>query len=230
MSSDGTPIFPLDSAGERAPSSSPAGRAAARTLRGNASPAPDEKTWMGGLVSLISDHLGTVYAPGDVAMHVESEVNLAAGYQILDYAEKSARHSVLFHKTDLLIREEGPGGKWTPRVAMECKYGELNSKEALAYNARAEQFKSVHPYLRYGLLIGGYDGLSLPVRVLKNGANFDFIIAWEGPEPRGLTKERLGAIIVAEIDASRVLSSLLLKEGGAVMGPVRMVHRPLTLA
>lgn len=191
---------------------------------------PSEAEWMGSLVSLLSEHLSTVFPEGESAMRVESGVNLAAGYQILDYAEKSARHSVLFHKADLLVREEGTGGRWTPRVAMECKYGELNSKEALAYNARAEQFKSVHPYLRYGLLIGGYDGLSLPVRVLKNGANFDFIIAWEGAEPRGLTRDRLGAIVVAEIDASRVLSTLLLKEGGAVMGPVRMIHRPLTLA
>lgn len=187
-----------------------------------------ESQWVSSLSGLVQEHLAMVYATGE-PLRVDADVNLAAGYQILDYSKKSARHNILFHKTDLLVFEEMKG-KWIPRVAMECKYGELNSKEALAYNARAEQFKSVHPYLRYGLLIGGFDGLSLPVRVLKNGANFDFIVAWEGTAPKGMTKERLGAIIVAEIDASRVLSSLLLKEGTAVMGPVRMIHRPLTLA
>ncbi len=190
--------------------------------------ASSETQWVAGLVKLISDHLGMVYATGEPLV-VEADFNLAAGYQILDYSKKSARHTVLFHKADLLVYEQH-NARWTPRVAMECKYGELSSKEALAYNARAEQFKSVHPYLRYGLLIGGFDGLSLPVRVLKHGANFDFIVAWEGPEPKGVTRERLGAIIVAEVDASRVLTSLVLKSGVAAMGPVRMIHRPLTLA
>ena len=189
----------------------------------------DETKWVASLATLIQDHLGMV-ATGDHPLRVEAGVELATGYQVSDYTAKAARHTVLFHKADLVVMEDGPHGKWKPRVAMECAFGELNSREALAYNARAEQFKSVQPYLRYGLLIGGYDGLSLPVRVLKNGANFDFIVAWEGAMPEGTTKERLGAIIVAEIDASRVLSSLLLKEGHAAAGPVRMIHRPLTLA
>lgn len=192
-----------------------------------------ETQWVQSIAGLIREHLGKVYPAGE-PVSVEADVNLASGYQILDYTDKSARHSVLFHKADLVVLEETPGSKgskkWTPRVAMECKFGELTSKEALAYNARAEQFKSVHPYLRYGLLIGGFDGLSLPVRTIKHGVQFDFIVAWEGHEPKGMTRERLGAIIVAEVDASRVLTSLLMKEGTALLGPVRMVHRPLTLA
>lgn len=189
-----------------------------------------EQEWISTLAKLIEEQAVGAHSATTEKIKVESGMELASGFQVSDYTGKGARHKVLFHNADIVVTEHGPKDHWRPRVAMECKLGELTSKEALAYNARAEQFKAVQPYLRYGLLIGGYDGLSLPVRVLKHCAQFDFIVAWEGSLPKGMTRDRLGAIIIAEIDASRVLSGMLLKEGTAAMGPIRMIHRPLTLA
>ncbi|MGD9689767.1 MAG: hypothetical protein AB7K52_08960 [Phycisphaerales bacterium] len=188
-----------------------------------------DSTWLKSLERLVQEHLGAVYPTGE-AVKVSAELELASGFQVSDYTSKGARHKIIFNQADLVVLDEGPHGKWKPRVAMECRQGELSSREVLAANARAEQFKLVQPYLRFGLLIGRFEGLSLPYRVLKHGPHFDFVVAWEGPTPKGMTRDRLGAIIVAEIDASRALSSLLLKEGTAAMGPIRMLHRPLTLA
>jgi hypothetical protein len=59
------------------------------------------------------------------------------------------------YQTDLLISEQFTGSTdWVPRVVVEFKLGTVTTHDALTYSAKAAMHKNVHPYLRYGIVIG----------------------------------------------------------------------------
>jgi hypothetical protein len=63
------------------------------------------------------------------------------------------------YQTDLLIAEQQEAAaQWVPRVVVEFKLGSVTTHDALTYSAKAATHKNVHPYLRYGIIIGGLDG------------------------------------------------------------------------
>jgi len=87
--------------------------------------------------------------------------SMNAGYRLI-YAldtKVAAANSLQLtgDRTDLLICERG-GSNWVPRVMMEFKLGDVTSQNAATYSSNAETHKSVHPYLRYGIVIGGLEG------------------------------------------------------------------------
>ena len=58
------------------------------------------------------------------------------------------------YQTDLLVYDSYPNGEWVPRVVIECKTDSVTTHDTLTYSTNAQTHKHVHPYLRYGLLIG----------------------------------------------------------------------------
>jgi hypothetical protein len=74
----------------------------------------------------------------------------------------------------LLIAEElEAAAQWVPRVVVEFKLGSVTTHDALTYLAKAATHKNVHPYLRYGIIIGGLDG-PVPKRLVRHGHSFVF--------------------------------------------------------
>ena len=111
---------------------------------------------------------------------------------------------------------------------IECKRGSLTTHDALTYSAKAATHKHVHPYLRYGILIGDWGGLALPARLARHGAYFDFMAVLEETEPNAAEWTELGGLLRQEVVASRQLQALLSDRGGS--RPLyRLLHRPLVL-
>jgi hypothetical protein len=126
------------------------------------------------------------------------------------------------YETDLLIRDVYNSNKnWVPRVVIEFKFGQVTTHDALTYSAKASTHKHVHPYLRYGTVIADY-GSSIPPRLIRHGAYFDFIVVWEEAEPSNVEWEDLTDILMLEVRASRILQEVL-------SGKVKhhRLHRPL---
>ena len=96
------------------------------------------------------------------------------GYQL----NKPTETILTSYQTDLLVVDIEPNDQWTPRVVIECKLGSLSSHDALTYSAKAETHKQVHPYLRYGILVGKHS--DIPWRLFRHGAYFDFMSTWSG--------------------------------------------------
>ncbi len=59
------------------------------------------------------------------------------------------------YQTDLLIREINDDS-WTPRVVIELKVDSVHTHDALIYGKKSSKHKDIHPYLRYGMAIGGH--------------------------------------------------------------------------
>jgi len=87
------------------------------------------------------------------------------------------------YETDLLLYDKAGGSRWVPRVVVECKLGGVTTHDALTYSAKAFTHKHVHPYLRYGILVGDFGESTVQGRLFRHGAYFDFMLTWASAEP-----------------------------------------------
>src|SRR4051794_17779487 len=89
--------------------------------------------------------------------------------------------------------------------------------DALTYSGKAATHKHVHPYLRYGILVGSYGGAVLPSRLVRHAAYFDFMGVWRDADPSDGEWRTFLDVISAEVVAWRELHRLL-------AGPRKVFH------
>lgn len=168
---------------------------------------------------------------------VEAGKRLVYANEILKYCE-GGKHcsSDMSFQTDLLVYEQVDDGKeWKPRVVIETKNISITTDGAITYSRKSEAHKLVHPYLRYGILIGNREegGQGLPGRLFRHGAHFDFMISWRGYEALDYEWKTFTEIIKGEIDNSKKLEKMFYesrKKGRdryyAIHKPLKMTHIP----
>lgn len=132
------------------------------------------------------------------------------------------------YQTDLLIYDCNPKGEWIPRFVIELKTWGITTHDALTYSAKAATHKQVHPYVRYGVLIGDF-GDAVPGRLLRHGAYFDFMMVWWSQNPSEAEWKDSIAILRDEISASRTLQELLSDSRLRSRKKYWALHRPLNL-
>ena len=122
---------------------------------------------------------------------------------------------------DLLVFERASDGDTSvvPRVSVELKFGGMSTHDAIVYSEKARRIRSIYPYVRYGLILGGMR--SIPARTLRLGTEFDFIVAVpERLKPASLT--RIAKLLRKELRLSRRLTAVL--RGTRKIG---LLHRDL---
>ncbi len=188
-----------------------------------------EKEWV---ESVLQPRLAAELAKcdeGEWHIAIASGKKLTYAYEILRYSNEGCDETLnAEYETDLLIYDLRQNGDWIPRVVLECKKGAVTTHDALTYSTKAATHKHVHPYLRYGVLIGDF-GSALPGRLIRHGAYFDFMMVWGGEEP---TKEELSSLVRVlkdEIQASRTLHGLLTDSRSKKRKKFSLLHRPLQL-
>jgi hypothetical protein len=127
------------------------------------------------------------------------------------------------YQTDLLISDHGDNKDWIPRVIIECKLRGINTHDPLTYSAKAATHKHVHPYLRYGILVGGQK--TLPQRLVRHGANFDFMLTWKLFEASPEEWSNFYNLLLHEIKVSRELQNVFKRKDKQY----RSLHRKLIL-
>lgn len=179
-----------------------------------------ERAWVEAVKGVVDGSLGrrvTVLTGFRLPYSVSVE-SYAAGYPGEEQPEVGTHR----YQTDMLISERlGPSGKWLPRVVVEFKLSRVTSHDALTYSAKAATHKNVHPYLRYGLVIGDHPG-EFPRRLLWHGHQFDFMMVLASRQLSAKDRRELLGLLRAEIKASRQLSKVLAGKSG-----IRVLHRKL---
>lgn len=132
-------------------------------------------------------------------------------------------------ETDILIYEQIDEYKWKPRVVIETKLGSVTTHDAITYSQKAQMHKFIHPYLRYGILIGKREAYPLPGRLFRHGQHFDFMLSWKKEKADGAEMKKLIAIIKDEITASRNLEEILFNSRIKSRKKYTVLHRPLIL-
>jgi hypothetical protein len=164
---------------------------------------------------------------GHTRIQVAAAARLCYAHEVSEYSKDgNTKSRSRCYQTDLLITEHDSDGRWTPRVIVECKLGKVTTHDALTYSSKAATHKHVHPYLRYGILIGGLGTTSLPPRLVRHGAHFDFMMVWHASSPSEAESAAILRILQDEVIGSRRLQSILMPASGA-KAKVSTFHRPV---
>lgn len=130
--------------------------------------------------------------------------------EVRDYdRHNQPRPNLKHYETDLLVTERLETGGWTPRVVVETKLKTVNTHDSITYSQKAGAHKNVHPYLRYGILIGNRGAQALPGRLFRHGAQFDFMMVIRGIEATPAELDTLVDLLSEEAEASRLLERIV---------------------
>jgi len=133
------------------------------------------------------------------------------------------------YETDILIYEQLKEKIWKPRIIIEAKINSVTTHDAITYSQKAQAHKNVHPYLRYGILIGNRKHHPLPGRLFRHGSHFDFMQSWKTFEPDKREWSTLIDILKSEYEASLTLDEIIYNSRSKDREKYTCLHRPLKL-
>jgi hypothetical protein len=163
-----------------------------------------EKEW----VELIAEKSRFNLVNNDKALRIRTGLKLPYGNEIIEYRQDPLSNTVEF-QTDMAIVEAVEDNCWKPRVVIEAKIESITTHDAITYSQKASAHRAVHPYLRYGVMLGNWGNNPLPGRLYRHGTQFDFMIAFQGFEPTEKEMVDFGNLLHLEIDASRILEKII---------------------
>jgi hypothetical protein len=147
----------------------------------------------------------------DKCLSVATGRKLPYANEIRAYKNTEIHNSdFMAYETDLLITENIDDETWIPRVIVEAKFGgSITTHDAITYSHKAFTHRQVHPYLRYGILIGERKHYPLPGRLFRHGTQFDFMLSWAGSTPSEEEMSDFVDILVKEVNASRIMQEII---------------------
>lgn len=114
-------------------------------------------------------------------------------------------------------------------VVIEAKIDSVTTHDSITYSQKAQTHKNVHPYLRYGILIGNRAHYPLPGRLFRHGQHFDFMVSWKAFEAEKEEWTNLMEILKLEIKASKALEEVIFNSRSKNREKYTILHRPLNL-
>ena len=185
-----------------------------------------EKEWVERMARYLQD------AMSQISYHscsIEVGRKIPYGFEIRSYDKADPKPNVNQYETDLVIPDYESEELWKPRVIVEAKKGSVTTHDAITYSQKALSHKTVHPYLRYGIMLGDRKHYPLPGRLYRHGAHFDFMISFVGTRPSEAEIDAFGEIIRAEIDASRKLEKIIYESRQRDRDHYTILHKRLYL-
>ena len=131
-------------------------------------------------------------------------------FEVLSYLkDKPEGKNIISYETDLLVYQNIDNEKWKPRIMIEAKINSVTTHDAITYSQKASTHKNVHPYLRYGILLGNRKHYPLPGRLFRHGAYFDFMLSWKAYKPTEDEWKDFLKVIKSEIKYSKQMEEML---------------------
>jgi len=111
-------------------------------------------------------------------------------------------------ETDLLLYEQ-TADVIKPRIIIETKLKRVTTHDAIVYSYKAQNHKTITPFIRYGIIIGDRGHYPLPGRLFRHGMNFDFMMSFKKEEidkdEKGVFKE----LIEKELHYSKQIEEMI---------------------
>ena len=190
---------------------------------------PKEKEWVDSIIPRLQNDLQNLL-PKTTEIRVATGSKLPYAYEVMKYRGlQPDRTMPSQYETDIMICGVLSEDEWIPRVIIEGKLDSVTTHDAITYSAKASTHKNVHPYLRYGILLGNRKHYPLPGRLIRHGANFDFMASWKGYKPENLEWDRLIKVLAKEVAASEQLEEILSSSRSPNRKRYSILHRRLEL-
>ncbi len=185
-----------------------------------------EKKWVALVIEMTKDRL----RERDASLEIAQGKKLPYASEIRFYEDEAPqKHRTISYETDMLVFESLDSGQWKPRLVIEAKLSRITTHAAITYSEKASTHKQVHPYLRYGILIGNRRHYPLPGRLFRHGAYFDFMLSWKAHKPSPGELDVLLELIFDEVQASRDLEEIIYSSRSPYREKYTFLHRPLRL-
>jgi len=161
-------------------------------------------------------------------LEVRAGQRLPYGFEIQSYGSERETSAIEF-ETDLMIVENAGEAGWKPRVVLEAKMRTVTTHDAITYSHKAAHHKAVHPYLRYGIILGDRSHYPLPGRLYRHGAHFDFMVSFTDTSPTRTEMDQFSSVLRDEIEASRAYERLIYESRRRDRDHYTLFHRRLQL-
>ena len=150
--------------------------------------------------------------------------------EILSYkGTKPSEQHLIRYETDILVYEQINEEEWKPRIIIEAKKAKITTHDSITYSNKAQTHKQVHPYLRYGVLIGDRKHYPLPGRLFRHGQQFDFMQSWETLTADSNEWSTFIDILKLEYEASVALDEIIFNSRSSNRDWYTSLHKPLNL-
>jgi len=186
-----------------------------------------EKDWVKSIIGNIETGLRRT----DKSIRVTDGHRLPYSSEILNYKKNNSpdEQHTAGYETDILVFEQLSPETWKPRIVIETKLEGVTTHDAITYSQKAQTHKYVHPYLRYGILIGDREHYPLPGRLFRHGQHFDFMLSWRTLRADRKEFRTLLSVLRDEIEASRQLDEIIFNSRSSKRKRFTALHRPLRL-
>jgi hypothetical protein len=185
----------------------------------------NESTWVTRIAGIISQDCLPSRGSYDVFTHQK----LPYGYEIRRYPEGQPDAAMVRYETDVLVVQRARDGTWVPRIVIEAKINSITTHDAITYSEKASAHKAVHPYLRYGVLLGNRHSHPLPGRLFRHGAEFDFMMSFKSFRPSANERRMLSRLVRSELAASRSFEHIIYEARRADRKRYTLLQRRLVL-
>ena len=143
------------------------------------------------------------------SIYFEVSKKVPYSFEILNYLDdEPEERNYMKYETDLLVLQKIEKERWKPRIIIEGKINSVTTHDAITYSQKASNHKNVHPYVRYGILIGNRKHYPLPGRLYRHGAHFDFMLSWKAFGPTTEEWNDFLSIIESEIKYSKKIEEM----------------------
>ncbi len=164
----------------------------------------------------------------ETSTEVRTGLSLPYGFEITSHRnDDSPLSKITSFETDLAIIEVDGVGNWKPRVIIEAKIRNITTHDAITYSHKAASHKAVHPYLRYGIMLGNRQHHPLPGRLYRHGSHFDLMYSFAYEEVSPHEIEQFRALLANEIEASRTMEKLIYENRSSARAKYTIFHRKL---
>jgi len=184
----------------------------------------DEKEFVESFINKLNDEVKKI----SKKLHPKSCIRVTYANEIRSYINSESNENFLMKfETDILIYEKQKNGVWKPRIIIETKIRSVTTHDATTYSQKAFTHKHLHPYLRYGILLGERENYAIPGRLFRHGLNFDFMLSWKKIKPSKIEWDNLLKIIKSEIKASKNLEEMIYESRLRNREKITVLHKPL---
>jgi hypothetical protein len=183
-----------------------------------------EKEW----VESIKEFLCSIDLSSNIG--IDTLTKLPYAREILEYKQdfSPSKETSMNFETDLLIYERN-NEVIKPRIIIEAKLSGVSTHDAVTYSYKAQSHKTVTPFLRYGIMLGGREKHPLPGRLFRHGTNFDFMISFEKEKLSESEKTAFADLLRKELLYSQQFEEILLKSRRADRRRYFVMHKELRL-
>ncbi|MDR0477904.1 MAG: hypothetical protein LBH14_08235 [Desulfobulbaceae bacterium] len=165
----------------------------------------NEKEW----VESVRDFLLSMNFSANIKIDTMKKLPYAREILQYDLNFVPSQESSMEFETDLLIYEQ-VDNVIKPRIIIEAKLLTITTHDAITYSYKAQNHKTITPFIRYGIMIGRRRHYPLPGRLFRHGTNFDFMISFQKEELDTNEKTAFVDLLKKELGYSCQLEEMLL--------------------